>query len=102
MYSYYPIQYPDRDALLRHLMVEGCDLAAQHLKNCADLPCFEAFARDCPNARATAAETILLPTYPRYSRRDVLRNVRAIRSFFGRAARSSSGRANRTGGGGSA
>ena len=90
-YSYYPIQYRDRDALLRHLTLEGCDLAAQHLKNCADLPCFGAFARDCPNARATAAATILLPTYPRYSFRDVLRNIHGIRSFFGRDPRGFSG-----------
>ncbi len=82
-YTYYAIQFKDRHALVRHLMRKGCDLAVQHLKNCADLPCFEAFNRDCPNARATANETILLPTYPRYSRADVERNIRAIREFFG-------------------
>jgi len=85
-YSYYPIQFADRHALVRFLMQRGCDLAVQHLRNCADLPCFADFRRDCPNARATASATVLLPTYPRYGQRDVARNVAAIRAFFGRGS----------------
>lgn len=84
IYAYYPIQFSDRHALVRYLMKRGCDVAVQHLKNCADLDCFKEFHRDCPNARATANETILLPTYPRYGREDVDRNIQAIRAFFGR------------------
>ncbi len=83
-YNYFPIQVPDRDALLRHMMRERRDVAAQHLKNCADLPCFEEFRRDCPRARETARSVVLLPTYPRYARDQRQRNVDAIRSFFGR------------------
>jgi dTDP-4-amino-4,6-dideoxygalactose transaminase len=84
-YTYFPIQVEDRPGLLREMMLRRCDVAAQHLHNCADLPCFEEFRRDCPNARATARAVVLLPTYPRYSRRDVERNIRVIRSHFGRA-----------------
>jgi len=58
------------------------DIAAQHLKNCADLPDFSEFYRDCPVARKTANEVILLPTYPRYPVSDVKRNIKAIRSYF--------------------
>ncbi len=84
-YSYFPIQVDDREALLRHMMRERCDVAAQHLRNCADLECFHDFQRDCPNARATARSVVLLPTYPRYSAQDIDRNVRVIRQHFGRA-----------------
>ena len=63
-------------------MNNGCDVGAQHIKNCADLECFKKFFRECPNARAVSNETILLPTYPRYSLDDIERNVRVIRSFF--------------------
>lgn len=84
-YSYFPIQVADRQALLRHMMTERRDLAAQHLHNCADLPCFEEFQRDCPNARRTAASVVLLPTYPRYSKADAERNVASIRRHFGAA-----------------
>jgi dTDP-4-amino-4,6-dideoxygalactose transaminase len=84
VYIQYPIQYADRKALVKHMMRQGCDVAVQHMRNCADLGCFEESRRDCPNARATANETIVLPTYPKYGPKDVERNIRAIRSFFGR------------------
>lgn len=84
IYTYFPIQVPDRKALLRWLMRHGCDVGASHLKNCADVPAFAEFSRDCPNARATAESLILLPTYPRYSEANVLRNVEMIQVFFAR------------------
>lgn len=84
-YHYFPIQVTDRQALLRHMMTERRDVAGQHLHNCADLPCFEEFHRDCPNARRTAGAVVLLPTYPRYSLEDAERNVASIRRHFGRA-----------------
>jgi dTDP-4-amino-4,6-dideoxygalactose transaminase len=83
MYTYFPIQVDDRNALLRHLMRSGRDVAGQHIKNCADFPAFGEWQRDCPNARKTANALVLLPTYPRYSMRDVDANVRAIREYFG-------------------
>lgn len=82
-YTYFPIQVDDRQALLRHMMSERCDVAAQHLKNCAGLECFEEWQRDCPNAARTAESVVLLPTYPRYSRADIARNVRVLREYFG-------------------
>ncbi len=82
IYSYYPIQYRDRKKLLYWVALKCRDIGAQHLKNCADLPAFEDFYRDCPNARITANEVILLPTYPEYSESNVKRNIRVIREFF--------------------
>lgn len=82
-YLVFPIQVPDRHALVRYLMTVGRDCSIQHLKNCADLECFAPYARPCPNARLTAASTVVLPTYPRYSRKEAGKTVAAIRSFFG-------------------
>ena len=82
-YAYYTIQAADRHALIRHLMRNGCDIAASHYKNCADLPAFQEWYRDCPNARETARSLVYLPTYPRYSERNVKKNVEVIRNFFG-------------------
>jgi len=81
-YPVFPIQYKDRKRLLRWLMLHKRDVAAQHLKNCADLPSFSAFYRDCPVARKTASEVILLPTYPKYPISEVKKNIKVIRSFF--------------------
>jgi perosamine synthetase len=83
VYAQYAIQYADRKALVKHMMKRGCDVMVQHLRNCADLACFEEFRRECPNARVTADQTIILPTYAKYGPRDVERNIRAIREFFG-------------------
>ena len=82
IYTYFPIQCEPRHALLRRLMELGRDVGAQHLKNCADLPAFAEYARDCPIARATAARLILLPTYPRYGQVDVDRTIAAVRDHF--------------------
>ncbi len=85
-YTYYPVQYGERQKLVRYLMTQGCDLAIQHLKNCAEMECFRPYARDCPAARRVAQQTLLLPTYPRYSEGDARRNIGAIRRFFGKQA----------------
>ena len=84
IYIQYPIQYPDRKALVKHMMRMGCDVMAQHMRNCADMECFGEFHRECPNARATANAVVVLPTYSKYARQDVERNIRAIRAFFGK------------------
>jgi len=89
IYLTFPIQVPDRDAVLKFLIAQGRDLTLQHIGNAADYDCFAQFRRDCPNARATAAQVLLLPTYPSYGMREVVRNVEAIRRFFNRGSASS-------------
>jgi dTDP-4-amino-4,6-dideoxygalactose transaminase len=81
-YTCFPIQCRERDALLRYAAARGRDFAAQHLRNCADLPEFAEFYRDCPNARAAARELILLPTYPRYPVPEIQRNIEIIQDFY--------------------
>ena len=80
-YTYFPIQIADRKGLLRHARARKRDFAAQHLRNCADLPEFAELFRDCPNARRTASELVLLPTYPRYPLPEVELNIEVIREF---------------------
>ncbi|MCZ6736268.1 MAG: hypothetical protein O7C65_10825, partial [Planctomycetota bacterium] len=79
---YFPIQCSNRQRLLAWLMHQKRDVAAQHLRNCADLPGFSPFYRDCPQARKTADQVVLLPTYPRYPMSEVEKNIDAIRSYF--------------------
>jgi dTDP-4-amino-4,6-dideoxygalactose transaminase len=82
IYSYFPIQYAERRALVKELLRTGRDVGVQHLKNCADLHAFKDFYSDCPKARATANEVVLLPTYPRYSEKEVYKTIDAVRSYF--------------------
>ena len=78
----FPIQVDRRDELLRHLMRVGRDCAWHYYKNCADLPCFDEYRRDCPNARRVVQQLLLLPTYPSYGLREAQKNIEAIREFF--------------------
>lgn len=82
IYPVFPIQHSDRKGLLKWLMLRKRDVAAQHLKNCADLSAFSAFWRDCPVARKTADETIILPTYSRYPISEIQKNIEVIISYF--------------------
>lgn len=82
IYLNYPIQVPDRHALLRYLMQHGRDLTVQHMGNNADYACYARWYRDCPNARATASSVLLLPSYPGYGEREVDRNVELIERYF--------------------
>lgn len=81
-YLHYPIQVPDRDALTCDVVRNGRDIAIQHLRNCADLPCFDRWNRDCPNARAVANSVVLLPTYPGYGPAEVDATIAAICDYF--------------------
>jgi dTDP-4-amino-4,6-dideoxygalactose transaminase len=81
-YLHYPIQVTDRSALTRDVVRGGRDIAIQHLRNCADLPCFSRWYRDCPNARAAASSVVLLPTYPGYGNSEVDATIAAICDHF--------------------
>jgi hypothetical protein len=50
--------------------------------NNADHACYARWHRDCPNARATAASVLLLPTYPGYGERECEKNVELIQRYF--------------------
>ena len=82
IYWYYPIQYADRAKLVAHVMRQGRDITMSYHRNCAAMPCFADYARDCPNAQATADSLIYLPTYPRYGEEEIRATIRAIRSYF--------------------
>ena len=84
IYWYFPIQAPDRHALVAHAMKHGRDITESYHRNCAAVPCFAEWHRDCPQAERTANAVIYLPTYPGYGMDEVDKTVRVIRGFFGR------------------
>lgn len=82
LYWYFPIQAENHKDLVRHAMRQGRDITVSYHRNCADMPCFKRWFRDCPNARATAASLIYLPTYPAYGGDEIDRTISAIRSYY--------------------
>jgi dTDP-4-amino-4,6-dideoxygalactose transaminase len=82
IYLNYPIQVPDRHALLRYLMQHGRDLTVQHMGNNADYDAYRRWYRDCPNARETGKSVLLLPSYPGYGEGEVAKNVELVQKYF--------------------
>ena len=81
IYTYYPIQYADRDGLAKAVTRAGRDVQVSHHRNCASLECFQAYARPCPNAELTSQTLIYLPTYPGYGMGEVEATAQAVRAF---------------------
>ncbi len=87
VFPYFPVQCAERTALLRWAFKFGRDIGTHTLRNCADLPAFRPYHRECPNAQEASRSLILLPTYPRYPVSEVKQNIEVIRSFFGQRRR---------------
>lgn len=85
IYWYFPVLYPKRHDLVGFAMKHGRDITESYHRNCADLECFSEFAADLPHARATEQSVIYLPTYPRYSPKEIDLTIKVIRDFFGKA-----------------
>jgi perosamine synthetase len=81
-YLWFPVLYFQRDDLLRYMFEQGRDIAAGHFTSTADSPRFEEFYRDCPNSKKVEKELLYLPTYPRYSRHEVEKNIEVISKYF--------------------
>jgi dTDP-4-amino-4,6-dideoxygalactose transaminase len=84
-YLSFPVRVAEHDEVVKHMMRQGRDVKVQHYVNLADLPCFSAYARDCPHARTVAQQILLLPIYPGYAVSEVERNIVALRSYFRRS-----------------
>ena len=84
MYWYFPIQVPDRHAMVGYAMRHGRDITESYHRNCADVPCFAPWYRDCARTRATAESLVYLPTYPRYTDAEIDKTISVIRRYFGR------------------
>ncbi len=81
-YFYYSIQTADREALTRYMTEKLRDVQISHHRNCAAMPCFADYHRDCPNAALAERRLIYLPTYPGYRADQVMANIEAIKGYF--------------------
>jgi dTDP-4-amino-4,6-dideoxygalactose transaminase len=84
VYLAFPIQVPDPGRVVEYMMRHWRHLRVPYYSNLADDPCYADYAQDCPNARAIADQTLLLPTYPSYGKAEVEKNIDVLRSYFGR------------------
>jgi dTDP-4-amino-4,6-dideoxygalactose transaminase len=81
LYLYYSVLAEERDQVGRFMTERLRDVQISHHRNCASLPCFSDYYRDCPNAEKAAQRVIYLPLYPGYGDDQVRANVDAIRAY---------------------
>ena len=87
IYLQYPIRVSERRRLLQYLLSQNRDIEIRNFGNAADFDCFADYARDCHEARAVAAQVVVLPTYPGYPQSEVEKNIAAIHNFFRRTGK---------------
>jgi len=78
-YLYYPVQVQDAKALQLELLRRGRDISTMYIPDCSSLEAFCEYARPCPAAARTAANTLMLPTYPSYRHDQIRKNIDALR-----------------------
>lgn len=79
----FPIMYKDRDKLLNYLFKNNRDLAIYFYRNCNDLKIFNKYRNSKLKViREVVNEIIVLPTYPKYGKEQIMENVRLIIKFF--------------------
>jgi perosamine synthetase len=81
-YLWFPVLCLEREQLLRFMFEQGRDIAAGHFTSTAEATQFKEFYRDCPNSKKVERELLYLPTYPRYSHNEVMRNIEVIQQYF--------------------
>ena len=79
----FPILYSKRDELLNYLFKNNRDLAIYFYRNCNDLEIFAEFKNhNLEVINEVVDEIIVLPTYPKYERKQIMENIRLIKNFF--------------------
>jgi dTDP-4-amino-4,6-dideoxygalactose transaminase len=81
-YLFFPIQVRDKFALQHYMIEHYCDVAVQVAPNCADLPGYKRYFRDCPCARSSYSGSLLLPTYRGFPLAKAQQYARIVRSYF--------------------
>jgi perosamine synthetase len=81
-YLWFPILYSQREDLIKFAIEQGRHIGAGHFTSAADAEQFSDFYRDCPNSKKVEKELVYLPTYPRYSRHEIAKNIEVIRKYF--------------------
>ncbi len=86
VWSCYPLAVANRSGFLDYAMRAGRDLASTTLHNCARLPCFAAWATDCPTAAGLQQQLVQLPTWPGYDDAEIDATITTVRGWYeGRA-----------------
>ena len=79
----FPIQYCEREKLIQYLFDNNRDVAIYFYRNCNELKIFQKYRnKNLNRIKEVVNDIILLPTYPKYGKDQVLKNIVLIKKFF--------------------
>ena len=82
IYTYFPVYLERMQELRSYLIKNNIDVGPQHYKNTASILSFEDFYKNCSVAERVSKNLLLLPTYPRFNKRNVINICDLIDLFF--------------------
>lgn len=79
----FPIQYYEREKLIKYLYENNRDVAIYFYRNCNEIKIFRKYRnKNLNRIREVVDDIILLPTYPKYGKNQILKNIELIKKFF--------------------
>ncbi len=79
---FFPIFYKKRDDLYKYLIKNNLDVSKYYYRDTSNMKIFKTLKTKCKNSKRLCDEVIVLPTYPSYSKEQVMNNIIAIKKYF--------------------
>ena len=78
----FPLQYEKPRKLISYLLTKGLDTTVGFIRNCAELPFFKDYYRECPKTRKLESEILHIPVYPSLSDTQIEYIADSIKGYF--------------------
>ncbi|MBU1626696.1 aminotransferase class I/II-fold pyridoxal phosphate-dependent enzyme [bacterium] len=85
IYLSFPIQYNDRNRMIKYLLERGIDTTNGFIRNCPSLPLFKEYYVDCPNSIRLEKEILHIPVYPSLTDEQIEHIAYSIKEFLTKA-----------------
>ena len=78
----FPIICNHKDELFNYLLKKNIDVRKFYYRNLGSLDCYKNFKKTCKNAEEIESKILTLPCYPKYSLKNIHKNISAIKEFY--------------------
>ena len=68
--------------LLNYLFINKRDIAKYFYRNCNSLKIYKKYSKDLPLVAKVVDEIIILPTYPTYKKKQIIKNLELIKDYL--------------------
>lgn len=78
----FPILCKHKDELFNYLLKKNIDVRKFYYRDLGSLNCYKNFKKTCKNAEEIESKILTLPCYPKYSIKNINKNIDAIKEFY--------------------